>query len=60
MKISLYLRITKLCLRSVTILADDFCRKCRTSAKESVSSDTEKSSNQVIAEIYLEVNFIDT
>lgn len=46
-------QITKLCLRSVTILADDFCKKCRVSSK---NSDVKANLNQITADIYLEAS----
>ncbi len=47
--LKLFFRITKLCIRSVTILAEDFCRKCRV-----CNEFREGQSNQILADIYLE------
>lgn len=49
-------QITKLCLRSITIVAEDFCRQCRAIARDTPNfvENSDKSCNQIIADIYLE------
>jgi hypothetical protein len=53
--------MTRLCIRSITILADDFCKRCKSIPKDAADDDfvgvsSPKNVNQIITDIYLEAS----